>query len=134
MRGPHLAAALLLALATISCQSEEMPVRKALNSGICHEASSPNYKQIRAYVAYATLAECLDSGGKPRKGSVVSPPSPSKHDGKALYDSDDPNIIKKSRVSICYDSSDGRFTGINHYTAYANMSDCLAEGGRLPSD
>ncbi|MDH4259259.1 MAG: hypothetical protein OEW16_03035 [Gammaproteobacteria bacterium] len=134
MRGPYLAAVLLLALATIPCQSEELPVRKALSSGTCHEASSPNYRHIEAYVAYATLAECLDSGGKLRKGSVVSPPSPPKQNGKDLYDSDDPNIIKKSRNNICYDSSDGRFTGINHYTAYANMSDCLAEGGRLPSD
>ena len=58
---------------------------------------------------------------------------PAKPDGKALYDSDDPTIVKKSRKNICYDSSDGRFGKIDHYTAYANMKDCLANGGRLPS-
>ena len=35
---------------------------------------------------------------------------------------------------LCYDSGDGRFVGIVYYTAYANLKDCLAEGGRLPSD
>ncbi|MBM2853290.1 MAG: hypothetical protein HW417_218 [Steroidobacteraceae bacterium] len=60
--------------------------------------------------------------------------APARHGSKALYDSDDPAIVKKSRGGICYESSDGRFAGIYHYTAYANMDDCLAEGGRLPSD
>lgn len=57
---------------------------------------------------------------------------PVKRDDKALYDSDDPTIIKKSRGNICYDSSDGRFESIVHYTAYANLKDCLSSGGRLP--
>ena len=60
--------------------------------------------------------------------------APAGHGTKAIYDSDDPAIIKKSRGDICYDSGDGRFEGIVHYTAYANLKDCLAEGGRLPSD
>lgn len=60
--------------------------------------------------------------------------APTEHGSNVLYDSDDPAIVKKSRGNICYDSSDGRFEGIVHYTAYANINDCLADGGRLPSD
>lgn len=106
--------ALLLALTAIACQAGEQPIRKAVSSGICHDPSSPNYNQIKAYVPYAT-----------------APPTP-QHHGEALYDSDDPAIVKKSRGDICYDSSDVRFAGIYHYTAYANLEDCLADGGRLP--
>lgn len=89
---------------------------------------------------YATLADCIASGGRPRKDAVVPSLStapaaaPPQHLGGRLYDSDDPAIVKKSRGNICYDSSDGRFAGIYHYTAYANMNDCLAEGGRLQSN
>jgi len=132
MPGPRVIAALLLALAAIACQADEQPIRKAIRSGICHDLSSPNYNQIKAYVPYATLADCVASGGRPRKGAAEQPSPPSKRGSKALYDSDDPTIIKKSRNNICYDSSDGRFATIFHYTAYANMKDCLAEGGRLP--
>ena len=132
--------ALLLALTAIACQAGEQPIRKAVSSGICHDPSSPNYNQIKAYVPYATLADCVASGGRPRKGAVVSsssttsaaPPPTPQHHGGTLYDSDDPAIVKKSRGDICYDSSDVRFAGIYHYTAYANVEDCLADGGRLP--
>lgn len=132
--------ALLLALTAIACQAGEQPIRKAVSSGICHDPSSPNYNQIKAYVPYATLADCVASGGRPRKGAVAPSSStapaaaPPKHRGGPLYDSDDPAIVKKSRGDICYDSSDGRFEEIIHYTAYANMKDCLADGGRMPSD
>lgn len=142
MPAPRVFAALLLALAAVACQADELPIRKAVSSGICHDPSSPNFDQIAAYVPYATLADCVASGGQPRKGAVVPPPTtstsaaspPPRVRSKALYDSDDPTIIKKSRGNICYDSSDGRFAGIHHYIAYSNIKDCLAESGRLPSD
>ena len=133
MRGPCLIATLLLAMATISCQAEEPPIRKAASSGICHEPSSPNYNQIKVYVPYATMAACVASGGQPRKGSIETAATPAKHAGKALYDSDDPTIVKKSRGNICYDSTSGRFTEMVHFTAYRDMEDCVADGGRDPA-
>lgn len=130
MRGPCLIATLLLAMATMPCQAEEPPIRKTVSSGICHDPSSPNYKQIKVYVSYATMAACVASGGRPRKGSIETATAAAKRAGRALYDSDDPAIVKKSRSNICYDSSSGRFTEIIHYTAYRDMEDCVADGGR----
>jgi len=45
---------------------EKAIVKKALSSGICHDASSPNYDTIERYERYATMEECVKSGGKPR--------------------------------------------------------------------
>jgi hypothetical protein len=130
MRGPRFIATLLLALAAIACQANEPSVRKAIDSGICHDPSSPNYKQIKIYMPYATMAACVASGGKPRKGSAEPAAPPARKPGLVLYDSDDPTIVKKSRNDICYDSSNGRFEEIIHYTAYRDMEDCVADGGR----
>lgn len=66
-------------------------------------------------------------------GEQAQDQAPAKHAGKALYDSDDPSIVKKTRNNNCYDSSNGRFTEIVHYTAYRNMKDCLADGGKYPA-
>lgn len=77
-----------------------------------------------------TLAVCgcqAEDDGPVRAAEAQSTPG-----GKALYDTDDESIVKKSRGGICYDSSDGRFDGICHYVAYANMKDCLDDGGRRP--
>lgn len=51
---------------------------------------------------------------------------------KALYDSDDDTIVKKSRDGICHDAGSGRFVRTLHYRAYRNMKDCLDSGGRRP--
>ena len=64
---------LLLTLALVGCQAAaEEPVRKARDSGICHDLASPNYTQLKHYTAYPTLEACLAAGGKSRKGA--SPP------------------------------------------------------------
>ena len=125
---------MILSLAVIACQAEEPPIRKVVSSGICHDPSSPNYQQVKVYVPYATMATCVASGGIPRQGSSESSATSVKGTGKALYDSDDPSIVKKSRGNICYDSHSGRFTEIVHFTAYKNMEDCVADGGRDPSN
>lgn len=62
---------------------------------------------------------------------MTSCQAPARHGSKVLYDRNDLAIVKKSFGDTCYDSSDGRFEEIIHYTAYANMDDCLADGGRL---
>ncbi len=64
-------------------------------------------------------------------GAATSAPAPAAGD-KALYDSDDDTIVKKSRDGICHDSSSGRFVRTLHYRAYRNMKDCLDSGGRRP--
>jgi hypothetical protein len=51
---------------------------------------------------------------------------------RALYDSDDVTIVKKSRDGICHDASSAGFARTLHYRAYRNMKDCLDSGGRRP--
>lgn len=57
--------------------------------------------------------------------------APAKAD-KALYDSEDQTIIKKSRNNICHDRTSGAFVLTTAFKAYRTMKDCLESGGRLP--
>lgn len=38
------------------------PVKKS-RENICHDRSSPNYRQLRYFVSYRNMAECVMSGG-----------------------------------------------------------------------
>lgn len=53
-------------------------------------------------------------------------------DEKALYDTDDISIVKKSRDGLCVDATSARFAEVLRFTAYANVQDCVADGGRAP--
>ncbi len=72
------------------------------------------------------------SGAEQKPLPTVAVPAPAKPDSKdkALYDSDDPTIVKKSRQDICHDQKSGSFAGTIHYRAYRTMKDCLDSGGR----
>ena len=49
---------------------------------------------------------------------------------KAVWDTDDPGIVKRSRNDICHDSSDPSFAKTDHFRAYKTMKDCLESGGK----
>ena len=49
-------------------QSTDPAVKKS-DSGICHDKSSPSYKQTTNFTAFKTMDECVKSGGRPPKGS-----------------------------------------------------------------
>lgn len=49
--------------------------------------------------------------------TVPAPAKPASKD-KALYDSDDSTIVKKSRQNICHDQKSGSFDATIHYRAY----------------
>jgi hypothetical protein len=40
------------------------PAVKKSDSGICHEKGSPSYGNTKKFTAFATLDECVKSGGK----------------------------------------------------------------------
>lgn len=42
-------------------------VKKATASGICHDKSSPSFKQTKNFTPFNSMDECLKSGGKPLK-------------------------------------------------------------------
>jgi len=50
-----------------SSSSADPEVKKAKASGICHDKSSPSYKQTKNFLPFNSMDECLKSGGKPLK-------------------------------------------------------------------
>jgi cytochrome c5 len=46
----------------------EEPVVKKSNTSICHDKSSPSYKQTKNFTEFKTMEECIKSGGRAPKG------------------------------------------------------------------
>ena len=57
------------------------PAVKKSSSGICHDESSPNYKQLKDFTPYKTIDACLKSGGKMPAG--VTAPAAAPASGKS---------------------------------------------------
>lgn len=51
---------------------------------------------------------------------------------KALFDTDDPTIMKRSSAGVCHDRKSPSFDATVHFRGYRTMKDCLDSGGRLP--
>jgi hypothetical protein len=49
---------------------------------------------------------------------------------KALWDTEDQNIVKRSGNNICHDKNDPSFQQTVHFRAYRTMQDCLDSGGK----
>jgi len=45
------------------------PEVKKSNSNICHDKTSPGYKQTKNFKEFKTMDECVKSGGRPPKGA-----------------------------------------------------------------
>ncbi len=105
------------------------PVRKATSSGICHDASSSSYNRMKDYTTFGSLTECVASGGRLLKSAAPPCQPVRKGSAKALYDTDDISIVKKSRDGLCLSATDATFSSILKVTAYASVEDCVADGG-----
>jgi hypothetical protein len=110
----------------------DSPPVKRSRSGVCHFKGERGYEQTIYFIAFESLDACLQSGGrmpgqKGAKGDVA------REDDKAAYDTEDQQIIKKSRSGVCHDKSSPSFSQIEKYTAYRTMQDCLDSGGRALS-
>jgi hypothetical protein len=44
------------------------PAVKKSKNNICHDKTSSGYNQTKNFTAFATMAECVKSGGQPPKG------------------------------------------------------------------
>jgi hypothetical protein len=53
--------------ATAPAASADPAVKKATASSICHDKTSPSYKQTKNFTPFNSMEECLKSGGKPLK-------------------------------------------------------------------
>jgi len=48
-------------------KAEADPEVKKSNAGICHDKTSPSYKQTNNFTAFKTMDECTKSGGRAPK-------------------------------------------------------------------
>ena len=53
--------------APAAAAAEEPAVKKSKTS-ICHDKSSPSYKQTKNFTEFKTMDECIKSGGRAPKG------------------------------------------------------------------
>jgi hypothetical protein len=56
------------AAAAAKAATTEPEVKKS-NSNICHDKTSPGYKQTKNFKEFKTMDECVKSGGRPPKGA-----------------------------------------------------------------
>lgn len=54
--------------ATPAAAAAEEPAVKKSNTSICHDKSSPSYKQTKNFTEFKTMDECIKSGGRAPKG------------------------------------------------------------------
>ena len=64
---PAPAAAKPAAAATAPAAAATEPEVKKSKANICHDKTSPGYKQTKNFTAYATMEECTKSGGRAPK-------------------------------------------------------------------
>jgi len=56
------------AAAAAKAATTEPEVKKS-NSNICHDKTSPGYKQTKNFKEFKSMDECVKSGGRPPKGA-----------------------------------------------------------------
>jgi hypothetical protein len=109
--------------------SLDSPPVKRSRSGVCHPKGERGYEHTSYFIAFGSLDDCLQNGGR-MPGQKGSKGNASGADDKAAYDTDDQQVIKKSRSGVCHDQHSPSFPQIEKYTAYRTMQDCLDSGGR----
>ena len=95
------------------------PVVKKSDSGICHDKTSPSFANTKKFTAFASVDECVKSGGKlpagqPAAGAAATP------------------IVKKSDSGICHDSKSTSYERTKKFTEFKTVDECVKSGGKLP--
>ena len=106
------------------------PNVKLSGGGICHERNTAGYNQTQKARPFESIEACLKAGGRVPRNVPAPAKDRSADVDKALFDTDNVSIVKKSRTGICHDASSGSFSVIIHFRAYRTMQDCLDSGGR----
>lgn len=92
------------------------PVVKKSDSGICHDKSSPSFGNTKKFTAFASMDECLKSGGRAPAGQSAAPSEP----------------VKKSETGICHDKSSASYERTKKFTEFKTLDECVKSGGTLP--
>ena len=113
------------------------PAVKKSSSGICHDESSPNYKQLKDFTPYKTIDSCLKSGGKMPVGVAASAPAPASGKASDAAKSSSSKAtasgqIKKSTSGICHAPGTEYYDRTQNFEPFRTMADCIKSGGREP--
>jgi hypothetical protein len=92
------------------------PVVKKSDSGICHDKSSPSFGNTKKFTAFASMDECMKSGGRAPAGQPAAPSEP----------------VKKSETGICHDKSSASYERTKKFTEFKTLDECVKSGGTLP--
>ena len=113
----HACIGLSLALSMGLAHSAEPadPAVKKSDTGICHDKSSPSYSNTKKFTAFASMDDCIKSGGRV----------------PANQGSADP-VVKKSDSGICHDKSSPSYERTQKFTPFKTVDECVKSGGTLP--
>ena len=109
-----LASSMNLALAADKKEAAD-PVVKKSDSGICHDKSSNSYGNTKKFTAFASIDECVKSGGRPVAGQTPAAA-----------------VVKKSDSGICHDKSSASYEQTKKFTEFKTVDECVKSGGTLP--
>ena len=91
------------------------PTVKKAESGICHDKASNSYGNTKKFQAFASMEECIKSGGRAPAGQANAEP-----------------IVKKSESGICHDKNSTSYERTKKFTEFKTVDECVKSGGTLP--
>lgn len=94
------------------------PVVKKSDSGICHDKNSTSFGNTKKFTAFASMDECVKSGGRAAAGQPVAAAAES--------------IVKKSDSGICHDKNSTSYERTKKFTEFKTVDECVKSGGTLP--
>jgi len=93
------------------------PVVKKSDAGICHDKNSTSFGNTKKFTAFASMDECVKSGGRPAAGQPAAAAEP---------------IVKKSDSGICHDKNSSSYERTQKFTEFKSVDECVKSGGTLP--
>ena len=118
----HYLLAALLGLSVSLAQAADKkeaaePVVKKSDAGICHDKNSTSFGNTKKFTAFASMDECVKSGGRPAAGQPAAAAEP---------------IVKKSDSGICHDKNSPSYERTKKFTEFKTVDECVKSGGTLP--
>jgi len=93
------------------------PAVKKSEAGICHDKTSTSFGNTKKFTAFASMDECVKSGGRPAAGQPAATAEP---------------IVKKSDSGICHDKNSPSYERTKKFTEFKTVDECVKSGGTLP--
>jgi hypothetical protein len=93
------------------------PVVKKSDANICHDKTSSSFGNTKKFTGFASMEECVKSGGRPAAGQAAAAAEP---------------IVKKSDAGICHDKNSPSYERTKKFTEFKTVDECVKSGGTLP--